>query len=69
MDNELPYDFDLLPYDFDLLYDVKDMTDVEMIANGEPHRSDATPADLIEMFELLGMVVPICLRGNTNGNA
>lgn len=31
-----------LPYDFDLLYDIKTMDEVERIAKGEPHCSNAT---------------------------
>ena len=52
-----------LPYDFDLVYDIKSMMDIEMIAKGEPHRSDASPSDLVEMFQDLKLPVPKCLEG------
>lgn len=51
-----------LPYEFDLHWDVKNMTDVEQIATGKPHRSAATPSDLVEMFKSLDMDVPECLN-------
>lgn len=54
-----------LPYDFDLLWDVKDTEDVEMIANGEPHCSDARPEDLVELFIKCEMEVPECLSSVT----
>jgi hypothetical protein len=50
-----------LPYPFDLLYDVKTMRDVEAIAKGEGHCSDATPDDLIELFIAQDLEVPECL--------
>jgi len=50
-----------LPYDFDLYYDVKYMYEVEMIAKGEPHCSDADGYDLYKMFSDLGMEIPDCL--------
>lgn len=52
-----------LPYDFDLLYDIKTLYEVGMIAKGEPHCSNASPEDLVELFQKLEMPVPECLAG------
>jgi hypothetical protein len=51
-----------LPYDFDLLYDIKMMHQVEAIAKGEASHSDASPEDLVELFEELNMKLPECLH-------
>jgi hypothetical protein len=51
-----------LPYEFDLHWDLKTMDDVEKIAKGEAHHSDATIKDLIDLFELMKMSVPDCLN-------
>ena len=39
-----------LPYPFDLHYDIKHMWEIEAIAKGKPHSSDATPEELVELF-------------------
>tara|TARA_Y100001960_G_scaffold333950_1_gene442673 strand:+ start:173 stop:472 length:300 start_codon:yes stop_codon:yes gene_type:complete len=51
-----------LPHDFDLHYDIKYMKEVEAVANDEPHASDATPEDLVELFIAHKMEIPECLR-------
>ncbi len=51
-----------LPYDFDLLYDIKHMYEVEAIANGGAHASDATPEDLVKLFDDNKLEVPECLK-------
>jgi hypothetical protein len=51
-----------LPYSFDLHYDIKYMSEVEDIAKGNPHSSDATPEDLVELFIELELDVPECLH-------
>lgn len=51
-----------LPYDFDLLYDIKHMSEVESIANGGAHASDATPEDLVKLFVAHDLDVPECLK-------
>ena len=53
-----------LPYDFDLHWDVKTMEDVERIANGEGHCSDADGNDLVDLFILHDMEIPECLTEN-----
>lgn len=50
-----------LPYEFDLLWDVKSYAQVERIAKYLGDCSDATPEDLIELFQLHEMKVPECL--------
>ena len=52
---------DRLPPDFDCLYDIKTMEDVERIAAGDPHHSNATVDDLIECFITCKLEVPQCL--------
>lgn len=47
--------------DFDLLYDVKTMADVETIAKGEAHCSDADPEELATLFKDLKLPLPDCL--------
>lgn len=54
-----------LPSVFDLLYDIKTLDDVECIANGSPHASDADPEDLVTLFKEQGMDVPNCLSALT----
>lgn len=51
-----------LPPDFDLHYDIKYMREVEAVANDEPHASEATPEDLVELFIANKMEIPECLR-------
>ena len=52
-----------LPYDFDLMYDLKLMSEVEAVCRGEcPAGTDATPEDLLEMFMLLELEIPECLK-------
>jgi len=55
-------DMTKLPYVFDLLYDIKYMYEVESIAKGFPSASDATPEDLVELFERQNMPIPECLE-------
>jgi len=43
------YDMTPLPYSFDLLHDIKYMYEVELACKGR-HCSNASPADLMEMF-------------------
>ena len=50
-----------LPYDFDLLYDVKTYEQIERIANYEGDCSEASPEDLVDLFQQLKMKVPKCL--------
>jgi len=50
-----------LPYDFDLLYDVKDYEDVEAIARGSAHCSSASAQDLVDLFHSMDMEIPECL--------
>jgi len=52
-----------LPYTFDLHYDIKMMWEIETIAKGEPHCSDASPEDLVELFIEMDMEIPECLSG------
>lgn len=50
-----------LNFQFDLLYDLKMMSEVETIAKGEASHSDASPEDLVELFEQLEEEIPECL--------
>jgi len=50
-----------LPYIFDLLWDVKSYEQVERIAKYEGDCSDATPQDLVELFQKEGLEIPECL--------
>jgi hypothetical protein len=50
-----------LPYVFDLLWDVKSYEQVERIAKYEGDCSDASPEDLVELFQQEGMDIPECL--------
>lgn len=56
---------DRLSPQFDLLYDLKFMYEVETIANGEGSHSDASPEDLVDLFNELGVEVPECLSSFT----
>ena len=51
-----------LPYDFDLLYDIKHMSEIENIASGGAHASNATPEDLVNLFVSNKLDVPQCLK-------
>lgn len=51
------------------MHDIKFMYEVEAIAKGEASHSDASPEDLVDMFEELKETVPDCLsefRGTTH---
>ena len=50
-----------LPYDFDLLYDVKSYAQIESIANYKWDCSDATPEELVLLFQQLELEIPSCL--------
>jgi len=50
-----------LNFQFDTIYDIKFMYEIEAIAKGEASHSDASPEDLVDMFEDLGETVPDCL--------
>lgn len=50
-----------LPYVFDLLWDVKSYEQVERIAKYEGDCSDATPEDLVELFQQENLEIPECL--------
>lgn len=50
-----------LPYMFDLLWDVKTYEQVERIANHRGDCSDASPADLVELFQQEDLALPECL--------
>ena len=51
-----------LPYIFDLLWDVKTYEQVERIAKFEGDCSDATPCDLVELFQQENLEIPECLK-------
>ena len=53
---------DKLPYVFDLLFDIKTMSEIERIANGDSSHSDATSQDLIDLFIELNISIPKCLK-------
>lgn len=50
-----------LPYVFDLLWDVKTYEQVERIAKYEGDCSEATPEDLVELFQQENIPLPECL--------
>ena len=52
-----------LPYMFDLLWDVKTYEQFERIAKFEGDCSDATPSDLVELFQQENLEMPECLKG------
>lgn len=47
-----------LPYSFDLLHDIKFMYEVQMVCDGVPHCTDATPEELYKMFVEHNMEIP-----------
>ncbi len=50
-----------LPYEFDLMYDIKMMYEVEAVAKGYATGSDATPEELVSLFEKHNIPIPACL--------
>lgn len=51
-----------LPYEFDLFFDIKTMQEVEDIATGKPHSSDAEPEELLDLFIKYNLDIPDCLK-------
>jgi len=51
-----------LPYEFDLLFDIKTYDEVDLVANYQHSASDASPEDLVELFQKHDLPIPDSLK-------